>query len=288
MRKSVLAAVLSGAVFVSAGVALAQQSAPTQPSDAQNPVVARVDGTEIRLQDLVIALQNLPPQYRSMPLPQIFSPLLQQMIQRRMLAMAAERSSVEDDPEVKRRLAYARDEVLAQAYMGKRIDEAVTAETVKARYESELASAPKKEEVRARHILVESLEEAEALAGQLSGGADFVALAKEHSTGPSGSQGGDLGFFAKEAMVPEFAEAAFALKAGEISKPVKTQFGWHIIKLEERRMGEPASLEERAPELRQVMTQEVVQNVLQSLEDAAEIEALNPDGSPAEGDKAAE
>lgn len=280
MRKSVLAVALGCAVTMTAGNVLAQQSGTSATSEENNPVVAKVNGSEIHLLDLRLAMEELPPQYRSVPLQQIFAPLLQQMIQRRIVAQAAEKTSVTEDPEVQRRLAFARDEVLAQAYMGQRIDAAVTPEAVKARYEEELATAPRKEEVRARHILVESMEEADAIIGQLRGGAEFEALAKEHSTGPSGAKGGDLGFFEKEAMVPEFSEAAFALKSGEVSKPVKTQFGWHVIKLEERRMGEPASLEERAPELQQAMTQEAVQEILEMLQKSAAVEAFGPDGTP--------
>lgn len=280
MRKSVLAAVLGCAVTMAAGPILAQQSGTSATAEEMNPVVAKVNGSEIHLLDLRLAIEQLPPQYRNAPLQQIFTPLLQQMVQRRIVALAAEKTPVAEDPEVQRRLAFARDEILAQAYMGQRIEKAVTPATVKARYEKELATAPKKEEVRARHILVESMEEAEAIIGQIRGGADFEALAKEHSTGPSGAKGGDLGFFDKGAMVPEFAEAAFAMKVGEVSKPVKTQFGWHVIKLEERRMGEPASLEERTPELQQTMTREAVEDILQSLEKTATVETFNIDGSP--------
>lgn len=291
MRLCILAAAFGGALSLHAASALAQQSVPAQspaPAQAneQDPVVATVDGSSIHMFDLAIALEQLPPQYRNTPLQQIFGPLLQQMIQRRLVALAAEKDNIANDPQIQRRIAFARDEILAQAYMGRLVGAKVTPETVKARYEAELATAPRNEEVRARHILVGSLEEAEAVLVELRGGAEFAEVAKQRSTGPTGVKGGDLGFFAKGDMVPEFANAAFAMAPGEVSEPVKTQFGWHVIKLEERRASEPASLEERLPELRAEMERDVVEDVLEALEKTAKIEAFNPDGTPLETEPA--
>ena len=275
MRMSFLAAAIGGALSIAAATATAQQPVATADGES-NPVVAKVDGSEIHLLDLVIAMEGLPAQVRNAPLQMIFTPLLRQTVQRRLVAMAAEREGLVDDEDVKRRLAQAREEVLTQAYLRSKIMEAVTA-----RYEAELKDAPPTYEVRARHILVATLEEAETIVRELRGGGDFETIAKERSIDQqSGQQGGDLGFFSAEQMVPEFSEAAFKMKAGELSKPVKSDFGWHLIRVEERREGPPASLQDRLPTLMAEMQEEVVGSLLNGLEQAATIEAFNPDGSP--------
>lgn len=281
MRKSFLAAALGGALVV-ATVAQAQQTTPADTTDA-NPLVATVNGSEIYLMDLVIARENLPAQYRNMPIEMVFTPLLQRAIQRRLLAREAEQGDLTDNAEVMRRIAFAREEILAQAYLGHLIEQNVTPDSVKARYDAELKDAPTRDEVRARHILVESLEEAEAILVEIRGGADFADIAKKRSTGPTGAKGGDLGFFSEGDMVPEFSTAAFSLAPGQVSDPVKTEFGWHVIKVEERREGVPASLEDRTPELRQTMQREVVESEIKRLEGAASIESFNPDGTRQEG-----
>ena len=133
-------------------------------------------------------------------------------------------------------------------------------------------------EVRASHILVETKEEADGIIGQLRSGEDFSKLAQEKSKGPSGAKGGDLGYFTKDKMVPEFANAAFKLKAGEISSPVKTGFGWHIIKVVDRRRDEGANFAKRAPELRQAIARTVVAKLLAKLSRDAEIKIYKIDG----------
>jgi peptidyl-prolyl cis-trans isomerase C len=130
----------------------------------------------------------------------------------------------------------------------------MSASDIKARYDKEVAATPPEEEISARHILVETEEEAKALITELDAGKDFAELAKEKSTGPSAGQGGDLGFFTKGRMVPEFEAAAFEITPGEYGKePVKTQFGWHVIKVEERRETAPPAFEEVADQVRQLV-----------------------------------
>jgi len=152
---------------------------------------------------------------------------------------------------------------------------------VHARYDQDLAGKPGQEEVNARHILVDSEAEAKAIIGQIKAGGDFAALAKQHSKDPGGAQGGDLGFFKKDEMVPEFATAAFALKPGQVSPdPVHTQFGRHVILVVERRQAEPPSFEQARDELRQKMIQEGVQKVVAKARASASVEKFNLDGSP--------
>ena len=149
---------------------------------------------------------------------------------------------------------------------------------IKARYEKEIAAVPPEEEISARHILLKTEEEAKAVITELDGGKDFAELAKEKSTGPSAGQGGDLGFFTKGRMVPEFEAVAFTLQAGEYSKePVQTQFGWHVIKVEERRETAPPAFEEVADQVRQLVMRERYGELIRTARSETEIDVLDPD-----------
>ncbi|MDX1541774.1 MAG: peptidylprolyl isomerase [Geminicoccaceae bacterium] len=272
-------------LLVLGGAAAAQD----QPAAAEDPVVATVGDQEIHRSELEAAAADLPEQYRQMPLEMIYGPLLDRVIDARLLAMQAEESGLGDEPEVQPALERARARVLSDALVRREVSEGVTEEKVQALYEERKTDpAFARDEVHARHILVESQEEAEAIIEELEGGADFAALAEEKSTGPSGPNGGDLGYFTREQMVPEFAEAAFALEPEEITEePVQTQFGWHVIKVLDKRTSEP-SFEETAPALRQELARQVVADLLGGLREETEIQRYAMDGSPLpEGEEAA-
>jgi peptidyl-prolyl cis-trans isomerase C len=251
------------------------QTAKPAPED---PVVATVDGDEIRLSEVRAAHAQLPEQYRDAPLELIFQPLLEQMIDRKLAANEARKQNVQDEPAVKRQLAAAEDSVLQSALWNRKIEDALTDEKVRARYEQEVAGKPGQEEVHARHILVKTEAEAKDVRAALLKGADFAKLAAEKSADPT--PGGDLGFFPRGVMVPEFTEAAFKLKPGELSEPVQSKFGWHIIRVEAKRDGAPPSFEESADELRMGMAREIVGAERKRLREAAKVETFNPDGTP--------
>ncbi|MEQ9638405.1 MAG: peptidylprolyl isomerase [Alphaproteobacteria bacterium] len=251
-----------------------------QGAAAEDAVVATIDGAPIRMSDVELAFRGLPAQYRNLPLPMIFGSLVQQLIDRQLVANAAEAANLADDPEVANRLALARRQVLQQIYLARRVNPELSEDKLRARYEADIASKPGAEEVSARHILVATEEEADAVVTALKEGADFAEQAKEKSIGPSGPRGGDLGFFKAEDMVPEFSQAAFALQAGETSRPVKTEFGWHVIRVDERRAQPVPTFEESVDQLRQTMAQEVVAGVMEDLRGKAEIETFNADGTP--------
>ena len=255
----------------------AQQAAPSE-----DPVVAVVDGTDVRRSEVEAIARSLPEQYRQVPLPQIYGMLLDRAIDFRLLSNAAEDQDLADDPDVQAALAQARAGVLRDAYVRQRIEAETTDDRLRARYE-EIKDDEEfsQEEVHARHILVGSEAEAAEVITELEGGADFENLARERSVDPSArSNSGDLGFFRREQMVPEFAEAAFALQPGEHTKePVQSQFGWHVIEVLERREGTP-TFEETAPRLRQEMAREVVLALVADLRADAEIQRFNLDGSP--------
>ncbi len=274
-------------LLLGCAVAHAQGTASPAPAD---PVVAKVDGQPIHLSDLKDAAQALPANLQGLPQQTLYPMLLDQMIDSRALVSEAHKSGLDKDPAVQRQVQAAEDRALQSAVLNKEVTPSVTDEAVRARYDKEVAGKPGEEEVHARHILVDSEAEAKKIIGQIKGGADFAALAKQYSKDPGAAQqGGDLGFFKKDEMVPEFANAAFALQPGQTSQePVHSQFGWHVIQVVERRRAEPASFEQARDELRQKMIQEGVQKAVAKARAAASVEKFNLDGSQSRATDTAE
>jgi peptidyl-prolyl cis-trans isomerase C len=256
----------------------AQGPAAVEP--VQDAVLARVNGDTVRRTEVLAAIEELPAQYRQLPMDVLFDRMISQLIDRKLVAQAAQRGGLGGDPEVERRLVALRERLMQEVYLTRAIEERVTDDKVRARYDIEVRDLPAREEVRARHILLDQESEAKAVLDELAKGGDFVAIARRLASGPAAGDGGDLGYFTKDRMVAEFAEAAFALSKGEVSKaPVKTQFGWHIIKVEDRRATPPPSFEERKPELQRLMADEGLRAVLEELRKGAKIErtVLLPD-----------
>jgi peptidyl-prolyl cis-trans isomerase C len=278
---AVLGMVSVGGV-VSAGSALAQ----TDP----DPVVAKVNGQPIHASDLKAAMATLPAQAQAMPPQQLFPMLLDQLVDEQALLVEAKKTGLDKDPDVQRTVRMAEDRALASALLGKMVRPQVTDAAVKAKYDQEFAGKPGDTEVHARHILVSDEATAKKIIAELKKGGDFAALSKQYSKDPSASaQGGDLGFFKKTDMVPEFADAAFALKDKEVSPvPVKSQFGWHVIQTLERRTSQPPSFEQERDELRQQMVQAAVQKEVSDARAAVTVEKFNIDGSPVKATDTAE
>lgn len=249
--------------------------------DPATTVVATVDGEEIYLSEILLQIQQLPQQYQQAPMEQIYPPMLDRVIDSRLIAAAAREAGIQDRADVKERVEQAESGIISEVYMTEKVKETVGEDALRKRYEESIKdSAEQGEEVKARHILVASEEDAKAIIEELKKGADFAELAAEKSTGPSGTSGGDLGYFTAEAMVPEFSEAAFALKPGEITEaPVQTQFGWHVIKVEDRRAVQPPSFEQMQPQLAQEMTREILTKAIEELRAGVDIKRYGPDGS---------
>ena len=244
-------------------------------------VVARVDGTELRLSDVEAAQKNLPPQAQKLPLEQIYPMLLDRLVDGMLITEAGRKEHLERDPEVQDRLKHYEDRLIQEAYINGAIKDAATEDALKARYQTFLKEKPAHEEVHARHILLDTEAEAKSVIAELDKGADFAALAKKYSKDPGAESGGDLGYFGHDDMVKEFADAAFALSPGQYSKtPVKTEFGWHVIKVEDRRMSTPPSFEEAREELNHDIAQEIIDAKLQELRGTAKIEEFGLDGKP--------
>jgi peptidyl-prolyl cis-trans isomerase C len=259
----------------------AQSTPSTTNPPLKDPVVAIVNGHPIKLSELEVAQQALPPQYRNVPLQGVFPALLDRMIDSKLVVADGRKNKVSDDPAFKKRMAFVEEQVTQDFWLQREIAKKVTSEKMQQRYEERLKSMPSEEEVHARHILVSTEDEAKTVIADLKKGATFDKLAKEKSTDKaSGAEGGDLGWFKKTDMVKEFAEAAFALKKGDLSEtPIKTQFGYHVILLEDRRQAPPPSFEELSEQIREELAREAVTGMLDQLRAGAKIEKFNIDGS---------
>ncbi|MBT6136293.1 MAG: peptidylprolyl isomerase [Rhodospirillaceae bacterium] len=254
---------------------------PTRQPDPKTTVVARVGDQKIYLIEVLSMIRTLPDQYRKAPLNMIFPMLVDRAIDGRVVAKAGRDSGLIENEAVKRRIAEQTERILAEAYITNAVGQQITPEALSARYDEFVKERFAGEEVKASHILLETEAAALEVIEALEKGDDFATLAAEKSTGPSASNGGDLGWFSRDQMVPEFSEAAFALAPGESTKaPVKTQFGWHVIMLEERREAQPPTFEEKQRELTEEMTGDVIRDVLAKLRETADIERFNMDGSP--------
>jgi peptidyl-prolyl cis-trans isomerase C len=280
-----LTSVSMAALALSFGVALAQAAPPAAaPAPAQgDPVLAKVNGQPIHMSDLKDAAQTLPPNARGMPEQVLFPMLLDQLIDGKALLIEARKSGLDKDPDVQRQMKAADDQVLQSAMLSKQVGPSITEAAVKARYDQDIAGKPGAEEVHARHILVDNEADAKKIIADLGKGGDFAALAKQYSKDTTAAaQGGDLGFFKKDEMVPEFATAAFALQPNQVSPtPVHTQFGWHVIQVLERRQAPAPTFEQSQDELRQKLIHDGVKKAVAQARADVTVEKFNPDGTPA-------
>jgi peptidyl-prolyl cis-trans isomerase C len=255
------------------------------PAAEANPVVARVNGEEIRLEDVMAAAaEAMPPELRAVPPatlramlpPQVFEQLVDRAITDRAMVLAARAAGLDRDEELRRRLRALEENELREAMLRREVLPRLTDEALRARWERDQAGRAPEEEVRARHILVASEADARNVLQEIQRGGNFEEVARRRSTDPAARNGGDLGFFRRADMVPEFANAAFALQAGQVSPaPVRTQFGWHIIRVEERRTSRGPSFEDSRDALRQQMIEEEVNAAIQRVRAAARIERLD-------------
>ena len=224
---------------------------------AADTIIAKVDGVEITERELAFAEADLARQYAKVPEKQRKIAILRSLIDIKILAAVAEADGLAEDENFKARMQFLRSRALHNGYFKKNVAEKITDADVKARYDKEVSATPPVEEISARHILVKTKKEALAIIKELDGGKDFAELAKEKSTGPSGANGGDLGFFGRGQMVPAFEKAVFAMADGEYSKePVKTDFGFHVIKREKMRVAAPPKFDAVADRMRQLLMRE--------------------------------
>ena len=246
-----------------------------------NPVVAKVDGKEITRVDVYRFIQTMPANVQQMPAVQIYPLAMQEVINTRLVQTQAQESKVEETEEFKREMEMAKQQIARNLYLQKEVNNKISDKMVKKAYEDYKKSVPDVEERRARHILVETEAKAKAVVEKLKTGGKFEELAKELSIGPTAPKGGDLGYFLKEEMVPEFANAAYQMEKGSVLQtPVKTQFGWHIIQLVDVRQRAKPEFEQVEPALRANLSREALGGLLQDWRKGAKIEQFDINGKP--------
>ena len=266
------AAIVAFVLIGSGQMALAQES-------DQDRVRAKFGNEEILQSEIEAFISQLPDQVRAAPREQIEPLVINELINTRLVARLARSAGTQDSEEYKRQVEISAARILQTVYLTAEIDERLTEDRLNKAYEAFVAANPPTEQIRASHILVEAKEDAQAIADEVRGGGDFAEVARRESTGPSASAGGDLGFFEKGQMVPTFAEAAFALEKDEVSDPVQTQFGWHVIKLTDRRQTPPPTLDEVRGELSEQLTGEIMGEVLAEAREGVTIETFDADGT---------
>ncbi|HER27738.1 MAG TPA: peptidylprolyl isomerase [Rhodospirillales bacterium] len=253
---------------------------PALAKEHIDPVVATVDGKQILRSDVDAARQRLPEKFKALPFEAVFGFLVNSLIDSKLVVAEARKIKLDESEEFKRTLARIEEQVLERTFLAAYIENRITEQDLKVRHQEMIKNATVQDEIRARHILLETEAQAREVIAELVGGADFAELAKSRSKGPSGKSGGDLGYFGKGQMVEAFSTAAFALEKGAYTRePVQTQFGWHVIKLEDRRKVEPISFADAEPQLRQELSQQIGADFLQNIRQAATVERFNADGS---------
>lgn len=260
-----------------------------------NPVVATVDGKDITRVDVFRYIKMMPANVQQLP-PQAIWPLaLEQVINTRLVQNKAEAAGLDNDPEVAEQMAMAKQQIVRSIYVQRQVDKEISNSDLKKKYDDTIGKTPAIEELHAAHILVDSEAKAKDIIAKLKDGGDFAKLAAENSGDPGNkNKGGDLGWFAKQDMVPEFSDAAFKIGVGKVSEaPVKTQFGWHVVKVLEKRERPKPSFDEVKPMIQVELRREKLESMLEKWKSAAKVEKFDingdavkeqPDVAPAAGE----
>jgi peptidyl-prolyl cis-trans isomerase C len=241
-------------------------------------VVATIDGEDISLNLVIAMMRQLPPQYRDQPFDVLYDPVLDDIIDTRLAAREAKRSGIADDPLIQELAQRAYDRVMAEAWISINIQQQITDDMVDARYAELINDTSAREEISARHILVDSMDAAKDIIRRLNDGEDFATLAKALSTGPSAPNGGNLGYFKRGDMVPSFSDAAFDLDVSKYTDtPVRSDYGWHVIMVEDKRTIDLPPLENIRGQLIEIMTAELATMQADNLYQKAKIRRLELD-----------
>jgi len=289
-------AAVAGLSLLVATAAQAQTSTTTTPSTTQggsttqgataptpvagDPVVAIVNGKTLRRSDVVASAASLPPQYRNQ-IDAYFPALVDRLIDMTLMAEEGRKENLQDDPEVKRMVTNYEDQAMREVLLRRQLKDKLTDAALQAKYNEMVKGMKPQEELRASHILVPTEAEAKDIIAQLDKGADFAKLAKDKSKDPGATNGGDLGYFSDGEMVPEFWAAADKLNKGEYTKaPVKTQFGWHVILLTDKRTKPTPTYDQVKDQIKDDVTQQVIATYLGGLHKTAKIQKFAPDGKP--------
>ncbi len=255
--------------------------ASEEVSEDANPVIAKVDGKDIYRQDVIDMMNSVPPQLRQMPPEQLFPMVLEQMINNQIIDKKASKAGLENDKDVKEQLAKVKEQIIRTKFLENTLKDNLDEARVKEEYDAYVAAYKPEDEARASHILVTEEKAAKDIIKKLNAGGSFEELAKENSTDGSAQNGGDLGYFTKTEVVPEFADAAFALEVGKYTKaPVKSNFGFHVIRTTDKRERPADTYEQMKPVIEQNLQRVVYDEVLTQWKDAVEIERFDINGKP--------
>lgn len=243
--------------------------------------IAKIGDKTYTRADLNEFLEIMPPQVRQIPLELIYKPVVEQFVNSKLAAAEAYKAGLDNDAEVIKRVQLAQDQIVQDIYLNRKVEAASNEAAIEAAYQEMIAAVKPEEERHARHILVKTEDEAKAAIAKLKEGKDFAALATELSTDPGQKDGGDLGFFKKDQMVPEFADAAFGLEIGKYTEtPVKSQFGFHVIKVEEKRMSSAPAKDEVLPQIKKNIADKVLKDAFDTMRKNAGVEMYGLDGKP--------
>ncbi len=246
-----------------------------------NPVVARVDGKEITRVDVYRFIQTMPANIQQLPAAAVYPMALEQVVNTRIVQNKAEESDVQNTEAFKVELEMAKQQLERNIYLQNQVNNKITDSKLESAYKDYMNNVPEVEERRARHILLEDESKAKAVIEKLNNNGDFVELAKELSVGPTAPKGGDLGYFAKGEMVPEFSDKVFSMKKGDVtSEPVKTQFGYHVIMLEDTRERPKPTMEQLKPALEAEIRRELLTEMMQDWRESVKIEQFDINGQP--------
>lgn len=261
-----------------------QAETPSGDIAEGNPVVAVVAGEEISRMEVLQFVQNLPAQTRQLPIEQLFPLARDQVINAKIIDMKTENVRLDRDPRVKEQMEEAKKQIVKSVYIEKEIEKRMSDDRIQAQYDEIVAKTPTDvQEVKAAHILVEDEETARQVIDELVETGDFAALAQEYSKDSTAQNGGSLGYFTKEDVVPEFGDATFNLKPGMYTKdPVKTQFGYHVIRVDDKRDRKPPSLEDAKPYIEANMRQTILNEILQEWQQDMEIKRMDVNGNQGE------
>jgi peptidyl-prolyl cis-trans isomerase C len=259
---------------------LALLTAPVLAAD--ETVIAIVNGEKLTKTDLEENMKGMPEQIQQLPLNAIYPQILEQMVVERIVRKAGYDADLDGSTEVKNRMKEAEKKIVADEYLRREVKKKITDEQLKKDYDAYAAKFKGEEEVRASHILVKTEKEALDIIKQVKGGADFAKLAAEKSLDKgAAAQGGDLGYFAKGQMVPEFEKAAFAMKTGDVStKPVKTEFGYHVLKVVDKRTSKPETFETLKPRIEAEASKKAAQELVKELMQKADVQRFDLEGKP--------
>ena len=261
------------AALVAAATAFGGWSVAAEP----NTPVAKVNGMEITQAELRFAEAEIGSELAGVPAESRRRVLIEYLIEAHLMAQAAEKAQLASGAEFDARMKYYRMRALRDSYFESKVRDNVADGQAKTLYDERVKAIPVQQEVRARHILVKTEDEAKKIGNDISGGADFAEMAKKHSQDSGGQGGGDLGYFTRGQMVKAFDDAVFSTEQGKISAPVQTEFGWHLIKVEDKRDRQPPSFDEVKDQITASLIQAKLQSTVQEMRGAAKIEILDPD-----------